>query len=343
MAEAKGDNKPEWVFVRGVVTNDYSLKSIRKERLSTPRVRSSDPKLVDGTIGDDGMKGHASTAKSHSWWHLAPGDNPFLTQTLEMHFVDLPPGGENRRHGHQNEAPFYVIHGNGYDIHDGIRYDWGPGDLLAVHTDSVHQHHNPYDKPALMMTYKAKSTWLFLGLMQQGQKAGIDNEDKFGPRVPWSPIWTPGVEQRNKIIHGRDLPWEMTPLGKVKVLNSPQQTDFRLFSVDVFELEVPGGSRSGRRWHMADEALYVLGGAGYSLHWEVQADLDDRYYARIAKEPSRHEIKKGDTLFVPPNTVAQHFATSGEPLHLLSSQNRMFKHLGYDNVAFIENAPEYKG
>ena len=84
-------------------------------------------------------------------------------------------------------------------------------------------------------------------------------------------------------------------------------------------------------------------GSGYSLHWEVDAEIDDKYYARIAKEPTRHEVKAGDTLYVPQNTVAQHFTADGQPLRLLSGQNRLFKQLGYDKVAYLENAPEFGG
>ncbi|HTJ38663.1 MAG TPA: hypothetical protein VL738_35990, partial [Dactylosporangium sp.] len=63
--------------------------------------------------------------------------------------------------------------------------------------------------------------------------------------------------------------------------------------------------------------------------------------ARIAKEPTRHEFRKGDTIYVPQNTIAQHFAADGTPLHLLSVRNRIFRHLGYDNVHYLEDAPEY--
>ena len=71
----------------------------------------------------------------------------------------------------------------------------------------------------------------------------------------------------------------------------------------------------------------------------AQAELADRYYARIAAEPTRHEITAGDTLYVPQNTVAQHFSADGTPLRLLSGQNRVFKLLGYDRVAYLEDAP----
>ena len=147
---------------------------------------------------------------------------------------------------------------------------------------------------------------------------------------------------RKKVVKPTDTAWETTPLGRVRVLSSPERTDLRTFSVDAFELDIPAGSRSGKRWHMADEVLYVLSGSGYSLHWEVGAELDEKYYARIAKEATRHEITAGDTLYVPQNTIAQHFSADGQPLRLLSGQNRLFKQLGYDKVAYLENAPEYE-
>jgi oxalate decarboxylase/phosphoglucose isomerase-like protein (cupin superfamily) len=92
---------------------------------------------------------------------------------------------------------------------------------------------------------------------------------------------------------------------------------------------------------MADEVLYVLSGSGQSLHWEVEAEIAEKYYARIAKEPSVHEFTAGDTIYVPQNTVHQHVNAGDEPLLLLSVQNRLFRNLGYDNVAYLEDAPEY--
>jgi hypothetical protein len=45
---------------------------------------------------------------------------------------------------------------------------------------------------------------------------------------------------------------------------------------------------------------------------------------------------------VPTNTVHQHVNDSADqPLVILSGQNRIFRHLGYDNVHHFEPAPEY--
>src|ERR1700760_70671 len=182
---------------------------------------------------------------------------------------------------------------------------------------------------------------MFMGLIQQGRGGPIDRPDEFGEREDWSQIWTPGVKDRKKVVTAEDGVWETTPLGRLRVMNDQSTTDNRQFSVDFYEQKIPAGGRSGKYWKMADEILYVLDGSGYSLHWEVEAEIAERYYARVAKEPTRHEITKGDTLYVPQNTIVQHFAADGTPLHILSVENRIFKYLGYDKVHYFENAPEY--
>jgi quercetin dioxygenase-like cupin family protein len=324
------------VFVRGLTSETYGLSKFRHEQLAAPRVRD------DSVVVDDAKVGHSGdSAQSRTWWRVGPGDDPFLTQTLQVHFVELPPQSSNHGHGHQNEAAFYILEGAGYEIHDDQRYDWNQGDLVFVHTDSVHRHFNPYDEKAVALVMKAKCTWMFMGLIQQGRSGPVDRPEEFGEREDWSRIWTPGVLQRKKVVTPSDGVWETTPMGRLRVMNSAAMTENRQFGVDVFELTIPAASRSGKHWKMADEILYVLDGEGYSLHWEVQAEIAEKYYARIAKEPTRHEIKKGDTLYVPQNTIAQHFAADGTPLHLLSVQNRVFKHLGYDTVHYFEDAPEY--
>ena len=324
------------VFVRGLTSETYGLGHFRKAQLAAERVRD------DSIVVDDAKVGHSGDSeKSRTWWRIGPGDEDFLTQTLQVHFVELPGESSNHGHGHQNEAAFYILEGRGYEIHDDQRYDWEKDDLVFVHTDSVHRHFNPYPEKAVALVVKAKCTFMFMGLIQQGRSGPVEDEERFGPREDWSQVWTPGVLDRKKVIKPSDCTWETTQLGRVRVMNAPERTDARQFSVDALELQVPAGSRSGKYWKMADEVHYILEGGGYALMWEVEAEIAEKYYARIATEPTRHEIGKGDTLYVPQNTVAQHFAADGTPLRLLSFQNRLFKHLGYDNVAYLEDAPEY--
>jgi quercetin dioxygenase-like cupin family protein len=327
------------VFLRGITSEKYGLGEFRRAILGAPRVRG------DKIIVDDASVGHSGDSQdSRTWWRIGPGDEPFLTQTLQVHFVELPPGTSNHGHGHQNEAVFYILEGHGYEIHDDERYDWEQGDLVVAHVDSVHRHFNASEtERALAIVMKAKSLWMYMGLIQQGRSDPVEGEERYGPREDWSQIWTPGLKDLIKVVKRSDTSWQTTADGRVRMISSKDRTDQRIVSVDMYEQEIPPGGRSGKHWHMADEVLYVISGSGYSLHWDVEAEIAERYYARIAKEPTRHEFSTGDTVYVPTNTVHQHInASEGEPLVLLSGQNRMFRYLGYDSVRHLEPATEFE-
>jgi len=325
------------IFLRGLAGRSYNLRQAREERLRAPRVRAAMAGSWDGPLD-----GHEDASPmSRTKWIFGPGDEPFLTQTVQSHFVEIAPGGANGGHGHQNEAAFYILEGRGYEIHDGRRYDWEQSDLVVVNADSRHQHFNadPQHR-ALCLVVKPKATWMLLGLTQQGRGTTIPpgQEPEFGPREDWTGLWTPGVERLPKVVKGSERPWEHTPDGRIKHLANAQ-IPVRLFGTDVYLQEIPAGGRSARHWHMADELLYVLTGKGHTEQWRVEADIDDRYYARVARLPQRINWKAREMVYVPQNTIHQHLAAPGEPVMLLSAQNRLFKLLGYDAVRYLEAAP----
>jgi quercetin dioxygenase-like cupin family protein len=327
---AEGEGR---VFLRGLSSETYGLDEFRRRQRAAERVRRA------GTVVDDASVGHSGDSdRSRTSWMLGPGDDPFLTQTLQVHFVELFPGGANHGHGHQNEACFYILEGKGYEIHDGVRYDWETDDFAVVHTDSVHKHFNANENTrALALVIKAKCTWMALGMWQQGRSAPF-NAQGYGPREDWSKLWTPGATQQKKVVKKSDTRWEDTRDGRVRIISSPETKDVRTNSVDVYQQEIAPGDSSAKHWHMADEAVYVMSGTGHSLHWDVEAEIADKYYARVAEKPSRWDFTAGDLVYIPQNTVHQHVNHGDEPLLFISAQNRLFKQLGYANVVYLEDA-----
>jgi quercetin dioxygenase-like cupin family protein len=326
------------VFLRGMSSEEYGLKEFRRAQLAAPRVRN------DEYVADDATVGHSGDSKdSRTWWRVGPGDEPFLTQNLQVHFVEIPAGKANHGHGHQNEAVFYILQGKGYEIHDDEKYPWEKDDLVVVHVDSVHRHFNDGDETAKALVVKAKSTWMYFNLIQQGRSGSIEREDEFGPREDWSKLWTPGLADKKKVVKPSDTVWETTRDGKIRVLCSKDTADVRVVSVDIYEQEIPPGSRSAKHLHMADEVAYVLSGSGESVQWEVEAEIAERYYARVAKEPTTWQFTTDDTVYVPQNHVHQYVNTGDEPLRIVVAQNRLIKYLGYDNVVYYEDAPEFAG
>ncbi len=148
---------------------------------------------------------------------------------------------------------------------------------------------------------------------------------------------------RKKVVTPADMPWEDSPQGRLKHLCNAHM-DVRVNAVDAYMQELPPGGRSGKHRHMADEILYVLEGRGHDLHWDVEVELRTTYEWKVAAAPSRWDWEEGDLVYIPPNTVHQHFNADPErPARFIAAQNRMFKHMGYDDVEQLEPAPEWDG
>ncbi|WP_426172966.1 cupin domain-containing protein [Massilia sp. TWR1-2-2] len=148
-------SKKDRIFVRAIA-GAYNLKDEMARLRAMPRVRrASEIPFVDGP-------------QAYSRHYVEPKDG--ITQTFHLHLEEYGPGGRSQKHGHVNEAAFYILDGDGYEIHDGIRYDWSAGDVAIVHNNCVHQHFNASStKPARALVIKTKPMYLFMNMLFQYQ------------------------------------------------------------------------------------------------------------------------------------------------------------------------------
>jgi quercetin dioxygenase-like cupin family protein len=165
--------KKDRVFVRAI-QGEYNLTAELKRLRSLPRVRKG---------RDLPFKGYPQQFHRD---YLIPKDG--LGQTLHIHLEEYAPGGVSQKHGHVNEAVFYILDGIGAEEHDGVRYDWEAGDVAIVHNNCVHQHFNRSpDKPARALVMKTKPMFLFMNMLFQRtiipvQKAPSATGEGFVPR-----------------------------------------------------------------------------------------------------------------------------------------------------------------
>ena len=151
--ESHWEGNKERTFVRAIA-GSYNLKDELKRLRSLPRViKGKELKFQDGP-------------QAFSRHYVEPSDG--MTQTLHIHLEEYAPGGMNGKHGHVNEAAFYILDGIGYEVHDGIRYDWTAGDIAIVHNNCVHQHFNASPtKPARALVMKTKPMFMFMNMLFQ--------------------------------------------------------------------------------------------------------------------------------------------------------------------------------
>jgi len=147
--------------------------------------------------------------------------------------------------------------------------------------------------------------------------------------------------KRKKIVHPEDMPWEMSRQGLLKHLLN-EQLNTRMETVDAYMQIIPPGSRSGKHRHLAEECLYVLEGRGYDLHQDCDVEITDTYHWKPQAEVKRYEWEAGDVIYIPPNTIHQHFnASRDKPVRLVSAINRVYKYCGLNDLEQLEDAPEY--
>ncbi|MDB5883661.1 MAG: Gentisate 1,2-dioxygenase [Ramlibacter sp.] len=153
--ESHYHSKKDRVFVRGI-QGQYSLKDELAKLRAMPRVRKgSEIKFNDGP-------------QTFSRHYVEPKDG--ITQLFHLHIEEYGPGARSQKHGHVNEAAFYILDGEGYEIHDGVRYDWKAGDIAIVHNNCVHQHFNASNaKPARALVIKTKPMYMFMNMLFQQQ------------------------------------------------------------------------------------------------------------------------------------------------------------------------------
>ena len=147
--------------------------------------------------------------------------------------------------------------------------------------------------------------------------------------------------KRKKIVHPEEMPWEMSRQGILKhLLNERMNT--RMETVDAYMEIIPPGSRSGKHRHLAEECVYVLEGRGYDLHQDCDVEITDTYHWKAQEEVKRYEWEAGDVIYIPPNTIHQHFNADPErPVRLISAMNRIYKQVGLNDLEQLEDAPEY--
>ena len=146
---------------------------------------------------------------------------------------------------------------------------------------------------------------------------------------------------RKKVVKPAEMPWEMSRQGLLKHLLN-EQMNTRMETVDAYMQIIPPGSRSGRHRHLAEECLYVVEGRGYDQHQDCDVEITDTYHWKPQGEVKRYEWEAGDVIYIPPNTIHQHFnASADQPVRLISAINRIYKYCGLNDLEQLEDAPEY--
>lgn len=290
----------------------------------------------------------------------------------------IAPKGHPGKHRHFQEAIFYIVEGEGYEIHDGVKYPWQAGDVMTVPTYCIHQHFNATDKPARLL-FSVALIFEFLGIWFTEQME-IHADYRFpdgsqtlhGPKGEVIGYKTPeGVELRFGAVD-REFEKLMEAKGSsqfqgeprsiyeryVKLL--PEQTAWRravphvVRSTDVSWENTPMGRLKYFVHPFGPSPLNFYdcfvqeippgGRSGKHRHMSEEAHkiLDGKGYDVI--DGKRWDWEKEDIVAIPVNAEHQHFnADPKNPARFVAFQSRVYYYAGHGGFEHVEAAPEWKG
>jgi quercetin dioxygenase-like cupin family protein len=138
------------------------------------------------------------------------------------------------------------------------------------------------------------------------------------------------------------LPWEMSRQGILKhLLNEKKRNHVEPF--DACIQFIPPNSRSGKHRHIGEEWFYVIDGNGYVEYQDCDIEIADTYRWKDDDEVKYFEWQAGDVIYIPPNTLHQHFSTDRHsPARILSVISCTYQKFGLNDTKQLEDAPEYE-
>ena len=74
-----------------------------------------------------------------------------LLPTMSCWVQMLRPGKRLRAHRHTGSAVYYVVQGMGETIIDGVRFEWGRGDVITLPSWALHEHANTSSRDAAIL------------------------------------------------------------------------------------------------------------------------------------------------------------------------------------------------
>ncbi|HLC26358.1 MAG TPA: cupin domain-containing protein [bacterium] len=129
----------------GEVKNLYD--GFRKQFADEVEWRLTCPQIVQGA-----KQPWEDTAMGRIKWLLHPS-LPSGLRCFIAYVQEIPPGGRSGKHLHVSEEVHKILKGRGYDMHDGVRWDWEEEDVVFIPKHTVHQHFNADPKnPALFVS-----------------------------------------------------------------------------------------------------------------------------------------------------------------------------------------------
>ncbi|MBI4330769.1 MAG: cupin domain-containing protein [Chloroflexi bacterium] len=320
-------------------------------------------------------------AFSRHWVSGVPAERltecPITTMAISEQILD--PNMKGGRHRHVREAIFYIIEGEGYEIHDGKRWNWTAGDIMTVPSYCDHQHFNPNPTKRARLWFSIPTPVEFMAIhwveqieMRAGYAIPPDAEPIYGPdkklagyKAKDGHVFQLGfnkmIQQRinsklENVVHIEkpkdtyqeymklledEVKWRQAVPHVVKAAEVPWE-DTQMGRIKF--LVVPKRNSGLLTYDAFVQELPPGGASGKHRHAPEEAHkiLEGKGYD--VHDGVKHEWEAEDMVCIPPYATHQHFNSDPHhPAKFVAFQSRWYTFMGHGGIEHLEDAPGYNG
>jgi uncharacterized RmlC-like cupin family protein len=148
-------------------------------------------------------------------------------------------------------------------------------------------------------------------------------------------------KQRKKVVKANEMPMERTADGLIKhIIHEGMNTTE--CCIDIYMQFLDPGKSTGTSRHLTEEVAFVIEGAGYDLHWDVNFHCADEFIWEWDKEPKKFEWGPGDFIYIPPYCAHKRFNSGDSEARVVVINSRMMKAIGFDWFDQLEPAEGFE-
>lgn len=176
---------------------------------------------------------------------------------------------------------------------------------------------------------------------RQRARQGAPHVNFYSEALEASKRFREEYQDRMNVVKWHEMPMERSADGLIKhIIN--ERMDTKECCLDIYMQFIPPNGATGTSRHLTEEVAFVIEGAGYDLHYDVQFQCKEKFVWEWDTTPKRFDWGPGDFIYIPPYCAHKRFNASGVEARVIVVNSRIMKAIGLDWFDQLEPAEGFE-
>jgi len=176
---------------------------------------------------------------------------------------------------------------------------------------------------------------------RQRAKQGAPEVKFYAEAMEASKAFREEYRNRKNVVKYNEMPMERSADGPIKhIIN--ERMDTMECCIDIYMQFIESGKATGTSRHLSEEIAFIIEGAGYDHHYDVEFKCEEAFVWEWSTTPKKFEWGPGDFVYIPPYCAHKRFNTSDVEARVVVVNSRIIKAIGLDWFDQLEPAEGFE-